>query len=143
MLFPYQFSGIGLTLNGVSYNNNSIVNIMEIGTGSAALLCTTTLPKCCHSITGRGNGWFFPNGREVMRDEELPYYRTRAYPTGKLLLHRSTGTTTGIFRIPDVSGDIRSLYVGIYTRTTGKSLGLGFFHVSCIDSCNNILFCCV
>jgi len=39
LLFPYQFSGIGFTLNGVSYTNNSIVTITEIGTGSAALLC--------------------------------------------------------------------------------------------------------
>ena len=144
-LFPYQFSGIGLTVNGVSYTNNSIVTITEIGTGSAALFCITTLPRCCYSGTGGMNGWFLPNGREVMRDEELPYYRTRAHPTGRLLLHRNTGTTTGIFRcdIPDVSGEVRSLYVGIYTSTTGESLGLGFVHVSCMDRCNNILFCCV
>ena len=136
MLFPYQFSGIGFTLNDVNYTNNSIVNITEIGTGSAALNCTTSLPKCC--LSGNGGGWFFPNGSEVMRDGSLPYYRTRAYPTGTLLLHRNpNGTTTGIFRcdIPDTSSEIRSLYVGIYTSTTGESLGLGFFHVSCIDSC--------
>jgi len=128
MLFSYQLSGIGFTLNGVSYTNNSIVNITDIGTGSAALLCTTTLPNCCFSTTGGMNGWFLPNGTEVMNNVALPYYRTRATtPTGTLLLHRSTGTTTGIFRcdIPDVSGEIRSLYVGIYTSTTGESLGLG------------------
>jgi len=123
---PYQFSGIGFTLNGVSYTNNSIVTITEIGTGSAALLCTTTLPGCCFSTTGGINGWFLPNGREVMNSVALPYYRTRAYPTGRLILHRSTGTTTGIFRcdIPAASGVVQSLYVGIYNNNTGESCTL-------------------
>jgi len=62
-------SVIGLTLNGVSYPNNTIVTITEIGTGSAALNCTTTLPGCCFSH--QGGGWFLPNGDEVMRDERF------------------------------------------------------------------------
>ena len=131
-LLPYQCSGIGLTLNGVSYTNNSIVNITEIENGSAALKCTTTLPWCCFSGTG---SWWFPNRREVMRDEELPYYRTRARNPGTLLLHRSTGTTTGIFRcdIPDAMGEIRSLYVGIYNNNTGESCTVSRWLVSCRD----------
>ena len=143
MLFPYQFSDIGLTLNGANYTDNSIVTITEIGTGSDALLCTTTLLGCCFS--GNGGGWFLPNGDEVMRDESLPYYRVRTQNPGALLLTRNpVATTTGIFRcdVP-VTGGNQSLYVGIYTSTTGESLGLGFSHVSCMDSCNNVLYCCV
>ena len=111
---------VGLTLNGVNYTNNSIVTITEIGTGSAALLCTTTLPGCCFS--GNGGGWFFPNGDEVMRAESLPYYRTRARNPGALLLnHNPEGTTTGIFRCDiAVTGGTQSLYVGVYTSTTGE-----------------------
>ena len=115
---------VGLTLNGVSYPNHGIVNITEIGTGSAALNCTTTLLPCCFSGDGGANGWFFPNGDGVMRAESLPYYRTRTQNPGALLLHRNPddGTTTGIFRcdIPVASDALQSLYVGIYTSTTGE-----------------------
>jgi len=61
-----------------------------------------------------------------MRDESLPYFRTRERNPGALLLHRNPeGTTTGIFRcdIPvtyGFSGDTQSLYVGVYTSTTGQ-----------------------
>jgi len=51
-----------------------------------------------------------------MRDESLPYYRTRARNPGTILLHRNPeGNTTGIFRcdIPDVSYVLQSLYVDI------------------------------
>jgi len=104
----------------MTVNNNSIVTITDIGTGSAALFCTTTLARCCFSGDG---GWFLPNGREVFRGENLPYYRTRVRNPGALLLHRnSESTITGIFHcdIPDASGVLQSLYVGIYTSTTGE-----------------------
>jgi len=97
----------------LNYINNSVVTITEIGNDSAALLCTTILSYCCYSGT---NWWFFPNGSEVMRDESLPYYRTRARNPGTILLHRNPeGNTTGIFRcdIPDVSYVLQSLYVDI------------------------------
>jgi len=129
-------SAVGLTLNGVSYPNHGIVTITEIGTGSAALHCTTTLPGCC--FAGNGGGWFFPNGNVVIRDLNLPYYRTRtSTPTGTLLLHRNPeATTTGIFRcdIPVTGGVLvgtQSLYVGVYTSTTGESCTLSECLVIC------------
>ena len=119
-------TGIGLTLNNVQYTNNSVVNIMDIGTGSAALHCTTTYVPCC--FTYQLTHWYFPNGSQVQRSESLPYYRNRTYssfsPSGAVLLHRNPGaTTTGIFHcdIPDANGVLWSLYVGIYTATTGES----------------------
>jgi len=108
----------------VNYTNNSIVTITDIGTGSAALLCTTTLPGCCFSGTG---GWFYPNGNVVVNNPSLPYYRTRARNPGALLLHHNLeGTTTGVFRcdIPVAFDELQSLYVGIYTSTTGESCTL-------------------
>ena len=111
------------------------MTITEVGTDSAALLCTTTLPECCYSSSGGANGWFFPNGGEVMR-QGSQYYRTRAQSPGTLLLHRnSEGTTTGIFRcdIPDASGVTQSLYVGIYTNTTGEFYTLSEGLVICKD----------
>ena len=123
-IFP-SISVVGLTLNDVSYTNNSVVTITEIGTGSAALHCTTTLLGCCFSA--HGGGWFLPNGNAILNNPSLPYYRTRtSYPTGALLLnHNPVATTTGIFRCDapvtyGSPGDTQSLYVGIYTSTTGE-----------------------
>ena len=120
-------TGIGLNLNGVQYTNNSVVTITDIGTGSAALICTTTASYCCLSTDG--SHWYFPDESQVQRTGTT-YYRTRtiaALGGGTVVLHRNPGaTTTGVFHcdIPDASGDLQSLYVGIYTATTGESCTL-------------------
>ena len=137
LLFPYriislyQIAGIQLAVNGVTstYANNSIVTRTDIGTGDAALLCTTTYSPCCSS----GNPdtqWYFPNGSLIVNSFDLPYYRTRNNPDfggrtvpRSVLLHRNPqGTTTGIFRcdIFDDSGVLQSIYVGIYDNNTGE-----------------------
>ena len=112
-------------MNGVTrtYANNSIVSRMDIGTGSAALLCTTTYTLCCSS----GNPdtqWYFPDGSQVVNNGGLPYYRTRSTNPRSVRLNRnSQGTTTGIFRcdILDASGVLQSMFVGIYDSGTGES----------------------
>ena len=121
-------TGIRLILNGVQYTNNSVVTITDIGTGSAALICTTTASYCCLSIDG--SHWYFPDGSTVQRNSTT-YYRTRTIgaDTGSatVRLNRIPGaTTSGVFRcdIPDVSGDLQSLHVGIYNATTGESCTL-------------------
>ena len=126
-------TGIGLTLNNVNYINNSVVTITDIGAGSAALLCTTTYIVCCFSGPEGtpGTHWYFPNGTQVDRFNTLPYYRSRTdakkSPPGTVLLHRNPeATTTGVFRceILDDSAIFQSIYVGIYTTTTGESCTL-------------------
>ena len=120
-------TGIGLTLNNVQYTNNSVVTITDIGTGSAALLCTSTYRFCC--LSRDGSEWYFPDGSTVQRTSTTSYYRTRIDGNrdpgpGTVLLHRNPGaTTTGVFNctIRDASGDLQSIYVGIYTATTGES----------------------
>ena len=112
-----------------TYTNNSIVSRTDIGTGDAALLCTTTYSPCCSS-RNRDTHWFFPNGSQVQNNGNHPYYRTRNNPdsgarTGlrSVRLHRNPqGTTTGIFRcdIPDASGVLQSMFVGIYDSGTGE-----------------------
>ena len=120
-------TGIGLTLNSVQYTNNSVVNITNIGTGSVALICTTTNPRCC--LSSDVSHWYFPDGSTVQRTSTT-YYRTRTVSSGRggtVLLHRNPGATlTGVFHctIPDASGDLQSIYVGIYTATTGESCTL-------------------
>ena len=119
-------TGIGLTLNNVQYTNNSVVNITDIGTGSAALLCTTTYTPCCSSAN-QETQWYFPNGTQVSNIDTLPYYRTRSRSPGAVRLNRNPGaTTTGVFRceILDATGAFQSIYVGIYTATTGESCTL-------------------
>ena len=124
-------TGIGLTLNGVQYTSNSVVTITDIGTDSAALHCTTTFIPCCFSGPPPGTHWYFPNGSQVERFSTLPYYRSRIdaqlSPPGAVLLHRNPGaTTTGVFHceIRDATGIFQSIYVGIYTTTTGESCTL-------------------
>ena len=115
-----------VTLNNVQYTNNSVVTITDIGTGSAALLCTTTYRPCCFSYPP--THWYFPNGSRVDLFDTLPYYRRRtdasSSPPGSVILHRNPGaTTTGIFwcDMQDATGTFQSLYVGIYAATTGES----------------------
>ena len=124
-------TGIGLILNGVQYTSNSVVTITDIGTDSAALHCTTTFIPCCFSGPPPGTHWYFPNGSQVERFSTLPYYRSRIdaqlSPPGAVLLHRNPGaTTTGVFHceILDTTGIFQSIYVGIYTTTTGESCTL-------------------
>ena len=123
MMQKLRATGITLTLNGVEYTNNSVVNITDIGTGSGALICTTTGLGCCTSI--RGDDWHFPDGNAVQRTGTT-YYRTRTIPNGPggtVLLHRNSGaTTTGVFRCYILGRG--SIYVGIYNATTGESCTL-------------------
>ena len=125
-------TGIGLTLNNVQYTNNSVLTITDIGTDAAAALrCTTTFIDCCFSGPPPGTHWYFPDETRVERFNTLPYYRSRTdakrSPPGTVFLYRNTGTTTtGVFRceILDATGAFQSIYVGIYTATTGESCTL-------------------
>ena len=120
-------TGITLTLNGAHYTNNSVVNITDIGTDSAALICTTTYIGCCLSTDG--SHWYFPDGSQVQRTGTT-YYRTRTISNaggGTVRLNRNPeATTTGLFHcdIPARNGGLQSIYVGIYTATTGESCTL-------------------
>ena len=120
-------TGIGLTLNSVQYTNNSVVTITDIGTGSAALLCTTTNSGCCSSQNPTTQ-WYFPNGAQVPNfgnpQPSMTFSRGRSQSPGTVRLnHNPEATTTGIFHcdILDASGDLQSIYVGIYTVTAGES----------------------
>ena len=119
-------TGVGLTLNSVQYTNNSVVSITDIGTGSAALICTTTNSGCCASGNSETQ-WYFPNGSQVLPNPNMTFSRTSSTSPGAIRLNRNPeATTTGVFRcdIPDANGDLQSIYVGIYTTTTGESCTL-------------------
>ena len=121
--FYYRISGVDLTLNGVTLSNNSIVAMTDIGTGDAALVCTTTYTPCCTSFQNPETHWYFPNGSRVPNNPALPYQRTRGQNPGRVILSRnSESATTGIFHcdLPDASGVTQSLYLGIYDSGTGN-----------------------
>ena len=102
--------------------NNSIVAMTDIGTGDAALVCTTTYTPCCTSANPETQ-WYFPNGSQVPNNQNLPYQRSRGRFPGRVILRRnSESTIAGIFHcdIPDASGVTQSLYVGIYTCAAGE-----------------------
>ena len=112
-------------MNGMTdtYPNNSIVSRTDIGTGYAALLCTTTYSICCTGFGTPETQWYFPNGSTVPNPSER-YFRTRSTNPRAVRLNRNPeGTTTGIFRcdVLDGSGALQSLYVGIYDSGAGES----------------------
>ena len=118
-----------LKIAHIYLTNNSIVTNTEIGTGAAALVCTTDYRPCCSSANPETR-WYFPNGNPVPNNPALPYQRTRGQNLGTMILSRnSESTITGIFHcdISDVYGVTQSLYVGIYTSTTGESCILCVF----------------
>ena len=122
VVFLLCATGITLTLNSVQYTNNSVVTITDIGTGSAALLCTTANLGCCSSAN-QETQWYFPNGTQLIPQPSMTFSRTRSLSPAAVHLNRNPeATTTGIFHcdILDARGDLQSLYVGIYTATTGE-----------------------
>ena len=124
------FSGAGdvwFSLNGITYQNNSIVMMEDIGEGDDALLCMTNQTACCippYSGARGENGsiignWFFPNGTRVPSSGDRDFYRTR----GQMVvgLHRRRGGVEGIYRceIPDAMNVTQTLYIGVYSISTG------------------------
>ena len=114
------------SLNGTTYQNNSLATLGDIGKDDTALLCRTTLDTCCrypYTIKNMfmfGN-WFFPNGSKVPTVVNLEdFYRTRDQSV--IYLHRRRGGVEGIFRckIPDSMNVTQTIYIGVYTASTGE-----------------------
>ena len=122
---------VSFSLNGTTYQNNSLVTLEDIGGGGDALLCVTDQIACCrHPYTGEkgstmGN-WFFPNGTRVPSSivntskEQWNIYRTRDQSVVRL--HRRRGGVTGVYccEIPDAIDITQKIYIGVYTGNTGE-----------------------
>ena len=102
----------------------------DIGEGDDALLCITNQTACCRlPYTGEmgppalGN-WFFPNGTRVPSASggEQDIYRTRDQM--EVSMHHRRGGVEGIYRceIPDAMNVIRTIYIGVYSASTGEWL---------------------
>ena len=109
------------------------MTLEDIGDGGDALLCRTDLTACCRgSDTPSGMGalgeWFFPN--ESALPNMLPFlnnlpnpwefYRNRGQSVVRM--NRRRGGVTGIYRceIPDTTDVDQTMYIGVYTATTGE-----------------------
>ena len=117
---------IWFSLNGTTYQNNSIVTLEDIGEDDDALLCITNHTACCRPpYTGEtgppvGN-WFFPNGTRVpSASDQWDIHRDR----GQMVVHlnRRRGGVEGIYRceIPDAMNVNQTIYIGVYSASTGE-----------------------
>ena len=107
-----------------TYQNNSIVILEDIGEGDDVLLCITNQTACCvPPYTGshvKGH-WYFPNGTRVPSSgNQWDFHRTRGQMV--VLLHHRRGGVEGIYRceIPDTLGFTQTLYIGVYSASTGE-----------------------
>ena len=104
------------------------MTLEDIGEGdNDALLCKTNLTACCQQpYTGEmrpvlGN-WFFPNGTRVPSAPAVGWdiYKT----SGQMVvsMHRRRGGVDGVYRceIPDAMNVIQTIYIGVYSASTGK-----------------------
>ena len=117
---------MGQTLAGHSY-----VDIGQVGTGSAAVVCHTDLSTCCIAAQGSHRGdWYFPNGDRLPfpgddgdivenRAAQRVDLRNRNNANGPTGIYRCDIPTNAVHHATDIS--VRaSVYVGLYTNTGGK-----------------------
>ena len=118
---------LGFLLNGQLYGNNSVVTVTDIGSSffMSALFCLTPSLECCSdsetpnaaSVTRE---WYLPDGTPVSSAGTV---FSREQVSSAVALYRSGGTSpSGVYRceIPDASGAIQKIYVGIYPQGVGK-----------------------
>ena len=111
------------SLRDTTYQNNSLVNLDDIGEGDEALLCKTDLTVCCNHLYGGAalGNWFYPNGTRVPSEQKKwDFHRVKG--TMMVLMNRRRGGVEGIYRceIPDAINVHRTIYIGVYTATTGE-----------------------
>ena len=124
-IYISSFPGAGdvwFSLKGITYQNNSVVILEDIGEGDDALLCKTNQTACCRPpySTALGN-WYFPNDSRVPSSgRQWDIYRTRGQMV--VLLHRKRGGVEGIYRcvIPDTFGFSQTIYIKVYSASTGE-----------------------
>ena len=98
----------------------------NIGVEDNGLLCITKFTACCRRPYTGENGtalgnWFFPNGTRVpSRGEQYDFSREREMMVVRL--DRRGGGEEGIYHceIPDAMNIIQTIYIGVYTASSGK-----------------------
>ena len=120
-------AGVWFSLNGTTYQNNSVVILEDIGEGDDdGLLCIAYQSACCSKeftgVMGLAIGnWYFPNGTRVPSSgRQWDFHRTRGDMV--VLLHRRRGGVDGVYRcvVADAMNVTQTIYIGVYTSSTGK-----------------------
>ena len=127
-LVTFLLGDVRFSLNGTTYQNNSVVTLEDISEGDDALLCRTDLRNCCQTTQNGSRAlgnWFFPNGNRVPSDTtangtQWDVYRNRG--TSVVRLNRRREGEEGIYRceIPDTLNVTQTIYIGVYTASTGE-----------------------
>ena len=122
------YTELSLARYGVTFANNSVIDINLVGEGypgitqtdSGALECHTDDTTCCRgrdklNLNGTGRGeWYYPNGTEVPPPSgDDGFYRTRDHMVIRLNRGGKTFSQTGIYRcdIPGAGGIILTRYI--------------------------------
>ena len=99
------------------------MTLEDIGEERDSLLCITNLTACCiPSYTGQNGrslgNWFFPNGTRVPSKGDISRNRGQMV----VRLNRRRGGEDGIYRceIPDAMNVTQTIYIGVYTASSGK-----------------------
>ena len=117
---------VTFSLRNTTYQNNSLVNLEDIGEGlDAALLCVTDNTACCGRAQVPGGGvlgnWYYPNGTGVVNMGDVwEFYRLRDQSV--VYMNRRRGGLDGIYRcvIPDTTGVDQTIYIGVYSASIGE-----------------------
>ena len=121
----------------MSYSNNSAISLSNIGEGNNALMCLTSLSRCCRSVnTGAGflGNWQYPNGSFVPnRLQTNSLYRSRRMRA--VILNRRTNyeaSFSGIFTctIPDSNSSDKTLHIFLHS---GMLPGTTFVNIFCTN----------
>ena len=98
------------------------MTLEDIGEGDDGLLCLTDQTACCRPPYASAIGnWFFPNGTRVPSSgAQWDFHRTRGQSA--VFLHHRRGGADGVYRceIPNTTGVIQTIYIGVYTADTGE-----------------------
>ena len=125
--FPGE-GDVWFSLNGTTYQNNSIVILEDVGEGDNALLCRTKYTACCggdnEAVPAIGN-WFFPNETRVPNVNELSHQQLDFYSSrGQMVvrMNRRRGGVEGIYRceIPDAMNVTQTIYIGVHSASTSE-----------------------
>ena len=101
-------------LDGITYLNNTIVLITDIGEDNDALLCMTVKSDCCRS-SAVGEFYYPNNNTAVGYSQVNSLYRNRDTQVVRLNRRNNALSPTGVYRcqIPDSSGRMQNIYINI------------------------------
>ena len=120
-----------MSLRGLDYSNNSVVNLDNIGNSSSrGLVCHTSYINCCarDGPDYLGSRWYYPGNRTVTSNRSSTEPFTRSRGTMSISLHHRANAEedppVGIYyceiRIRTTQIILQEIYVGLYSINKGR-----------------------